>query len=205
MALTSPEPPPAAQQTLREGMERLPGRVKNAFSTAAAGGLSAEVSSAHEIFSLNAEEISNGAGLDAAQPVGWRYLVNQPANALIGGSVAAAAVVTGHEGSYEFSHLQHGWLASATARALAAAEKLPRVASEAFDVRLLSMPALFVDALWLKNTGAGEDLVVPIASLSKKLLPDQPYSPGEFLNILRDLSEERLQFDNAPGAPQQPR
>ena len=202
MALTAPTPPAASRQSLEEGLDRLPGRTKHAFITMAAGGESPAVSEGHQIFTLNPQEIAGGAGLDAAQAVGWRYTVNQPSAGLLGGSAPATAEVAETDGVHRFSHLQQGWLADATRRAIAAAQSLPQVAGQPFELRLLRLPALLVDALWLKNTGGGEDLVVPIASLSKKLVAGQAYAPAQFLAITKDISaDKKPDFNNAPTPP----
>lgn len=199
MALTVPTPPAASRQSLEEGLVRLPGRTKQALTTMAAAGEPPAVSDSHQIFTLNPQEIAGGAGLDAARAVGWRYTVNQPSASLVGGSAPATAEVSETDGIHRFSHLQHGWLADATRRAIAAAQSLPQIAGQPFELRLLRLPALLVDALWLKNTGGGEDLVVPIASLSNKLVAGQAYPPAQFLDITKQISaDKKPDFNNAP-------
>lgn len=202
MPLETPQPPVEVNQSLREGLQRLPARNKHAFATAMGGGAVPTISNPHHVFTMTPQQIASGVSLDAAKPTAWRYLLSQPTQDLAGGSAGGSAVATAEvadqEGGPRFSNMQHGWIANATQRAIAVAQKLPEVTTGSFELRMLRLPPLYLDAIWLKNNAAGNDLVIPIASLSKQLVPYQPYSADDFLARIRDLAAQKLGFDNAP-------
>ena len=200
MPLDIPQAPQAVGQALQLGMQRLPARTKNTFSTAAVGGAPSSASLPHEVFVMNTEDVVGGAGLDASRPAGWRYIVEQPAAGGGNGTARAAAEITSAGGAPKLSHLQHGWIGDATLQAVQAAAARPEVVQGSFDLRMLRVPSLLVDALWLKNKGAGQDLVMPIASRDNAIRPQQLYRADDFLEQLRRVAANKVPFDNAPPA-----
>jgi hypothetical protein len=117
-----------------------------------------------------------------------------------GASLASAEVLDQNDVKW-FSSLHEGRIASGTHRTRAIAEGLPEVAAGIYELRALAVPSIRVDALWLKNKGTGDDLIVPIASSSPVLAPDQPYNANDFLDRVRPLAVAARQFDNSPRNP----
>jgi hypothetical protein len=75
---------------------------------------------------------------------------------------------------------------------------LAQVQSGNFEVRMLRVPSVdHIDALWLKNNGSGDDLVVPIASTSQELPTGRPLTAATFLDVLHRLAAKPT-FDNSP-------
>ncbi len=160
---------------------------------ALAGGAAAgttDIAVPHEVYTLGLNDLAK-KDLHRAHKVGWRYLVvrdNQP--------VAAAEVSGSDERRLQFSHLNTGPFVEETARALALAEGLGPVAKNKFEVRLLTVPALYVVALWLH--GKKQDILIPMQPTNEHLIPSQPYAPAEFFKELLPAAEARLAFDDAP-------
>jgi len=199
MPLQIPSAPPTADQALQAGMQRLPAHKKTMLFGAAGGAGVAEpaISLPHQVFLLHADDVLGGATIESSEPVAWRYLVDQQAPP--GGAPAkATAEVSATESGHRFTHIQQGWIGEATLKVVQSVASRPEVAQGSFDLRLLRIPSLLVDALWLKNNRPGEDLVQPIASADKALDPALLYSASEFLIRLRDIASRKRRFDNRP-------
>jgi hypothetical protein len=198
MAIQNPEPPEASEQEAMRGLQQLR---KDKFSADVMGGAAPVLSDAHQVFTLGPSEINAGAGLDAAKAAGWRYLIGQPASVPAGGSSVgplAVAEVSDQNGVYKFAQRQEGWLAKQTRQTMDIAAKLPAVNSGAYEIRMLRLPAISrIDALWLKNKGAGSDLIIPIASNSPDLVAGKSYTSDNFLTLVRALAKKPV-FDNSP-------
>jgi hypothetical protein len=198
MPLRFPEPPKESLVSLSEGLSRLPAFSRHAFTTEAAGGARPNISLPHQVFVLNPEDIRRGAGLDAAKPTSWRYILNQEASGLLETSSTATAEVLDRGGAHVFSNLQHGWLANSLRRAVAVVRNISTVQKGTFDLRMLRIPAVRVDSLWLKGNTASDDILVPIRSAIAALIAFQTYGRDEFLSRVRDYLEKQEPFDNTP-------
>jgi hypothetical protein len=73
------------------------------------------------------------------------------------------------------------------------ATRLSERTSEAPELRLLSVPALYFEALWLHYANAAEDTFVPI--LSQEIPLNQPIGKSALLAALRELAQKRVQSD----------
>jgi hypothetical protein len=198
MSLDFPEPPKESLSSLTEGLGRLPAYSKYAFTTEAAGGKPPTISLPHQVFVLNPEQIRTGAGLEAATPTSWRYVLNQDVSGLLEGSAVATAEVMDQDGAHTFSNVQYGWMANAVRRAVGIAQGLAAVQKGAFELRMLRIPAIRIDSIWLKNKVAVGDILVPIRSAIPTLPAFQSYSGDEFMAKLRDFLDKQELFDNSP-------
>jgi hypothetical protein len=198
MALERPDPPESSRLQAIEGLRQ---SRKKTLAAEVSGGAPPVISDPHQVFTLDPQDIIAGAGLGAAKAVGWRYLAGQAEGIAAGGSSPSPTVVaevTEQDGVPRFSHRQEGWLAKQTRQTMDIAAKIPEVSSGSYDLRMLRLPSVkHIDALWLKNKGSGEDLIIPIASNSPKVVAGQTYTAGNFLTLVRALAQEPS-FDNSP-------
>src|SRR5580704_8997991 len=151
MPFEFPEPPKESLASLSEGLKRLPTSSKNAFTAEVAGGGRPTISLPHQVFVLNPDEIMAGAGLDAARPTSWRYVLNQESSGFLKDSSIATAEVIQQKGAHVFSNLQHGWMANALRRAVDVALEIAPVQKGTYELRMLRIPAVRIDSVWLKN------------------------------------------------------
>ena len=159
MALITPTPPAEVASAINATFQpladlaafRLPA-LRNAAGTL-------ELAQPHQVFTLGLSDLVADNGLTAAQPTGWRYLIQDGATAL----ASAEAVSTGSGNEHVFSAFNEGPFVASTAAALSSLQDQPQVAAGSYEPRLLDVPALHAMALWLHATGAGEDLMVPLA------------------------------------------
>ena len=148
----------------------------------------------HPVFDLQLDQLAAGAGLGAAKPAGWRFLIMR-GQAAIG---SAEVVVDVGGAASQVSALNTGPFVASTERGIRSAERLPQVEHGSFELRLLRIPALYILALWLKNTSDASDIIIPLPPAPRYVEQGHPYGPAEFLQRLRGLAKDRLAFDDTP-------
>jgi hypothetical protein len=157
MPLHLPDTPPGVPDRVRSKLRAFADDSK--FSTKALRGArkdQLDISTPHQVFTMGLDDITSGAGLDRAQPVGWRYLVEE------GGQLIASAETTlAPDGTHEVSQFTEGPFVAETDKAVKAVRKLPQLEAAGFELRLLRIPALYVMALW--PVAPATDLLVPLA------------------------------------------
>ncbi|PXX55643.1 hypothetical protein DFR70_121112 [Nocardia tenerifensis] len=181
MPLHLPEPPTDVSEKVKGKLHAFADGAK--FSTKALRGARKErldLSTPHQIFTMGLDDIVAGAGLTAAQPVGWRYLVVDGSETL-----ASAETTLAPDGSQEMSQFTEGPFVLATDQTLKTVQKLPQLSAAGFELRLLRIPALYVMALWLHAPMA--DLLVPLAPspIGKE---GKPVPSAQFLSELAELA-----------------
>ena len=184
MPLHLPDPPAGVPDTVRSKLRAFADGSK--FTTKALRGAHKDrldLSTPHEIFTMGLDDITSGAGLDRAQPVGWRYFVEE------GGQLIASAETTlAPDGTQEASSFNEGPFVAETDKAVKSIRKLPQLEAAGFELRLLRIPALYVMALWLHAPAT--DLVVPLAP--SPIGKDGKAMPAaEFLADLSELASSR--------------
>ncbi|MFI6601760.1 hypothetical protein ACIBHX_36400 [Nonomuraea sp. NPDC050536] len=198
MPLHMPAPPAGVPETVQSKLRALAGDSR--FSTQAlrlAERDQLEVSTPHQVFTIGLDDIESGAGLDAAQPVGWRYLVTA------GGDVIASAETTqAPDGTPQPAQFTEGRFVGATATAVQAARALPQVEKGPFELRLLRIPSLYLMALWLHSPAT--DLLVPLAPspIGKE---GQIVPPAQlFGDLARQARARSAAAPHRPGAAEPP-
>lgn len=183
MPLHLPDPPPGVLDKVRSKLHAFADGSK--FSTKALRGArkgQLDLSTPHQIFTMGLDDITTGAGLDRAQPAGWRYLIED------GGQLIASAESTlAPDGTHEVSQFTEGPFVAETDKAVKAVRKLPQLEAAGFELRLLRIPALYVMALWLHAPAT--DLLVPLAP-SPIRKEGKPIPAVEFLADLSELASQ---------------
>jgi hypothetical protein len=197
MPLQYPSPPPQSYQAAVDNLRRS----QVGTEDFALGGRPEQVADPIQVFTLTRPAVESASTLDSATAEGWRYLVKPSQPLAVGGGLASSiqvAEVLETPDGHRFSHRQGGWLGGRTRQTMDAIATLPQVQSGNYQVRMLRLPSVdHIDALWLKNEGVGEDLVVPIASTNPDLIAGRPLAASNFLQIVRH-STEKPSFDNSP-------
>jgi len=140
------------------------------------------------VLSLSLDEIAGGATLAGAHEVGWQFLAGgTEGNAMAaliaqleeGGPQALASVASGHEISLLLEAMDKANALDAT-----------------FEPWLLKVPGILLEALWLKSTAGGEDLVLPFHTKSRQLLGKDTYTSAEFMGVIKSMVESFRPFDD---------
>lgn len=189
MPLRVPPPPP-------EGLEIISATLSGLLSTPrlAARVLSErvddrtvpnlEVAVPHRVYFVGFDDVLQGRILSATQPVGWRYL-------LLDGDTARAAVeiIVNEDGNVEgFSHVDEGPFVESMVAGVMFAEEFESSREGDYELRLLSIPSLYLIALWLHGA---DNLLVPLAPTPGGLNTQHAYTEEEILSSLSDLVQRR--------------
>ena len=147
----------------------------------------------HRAYTIGLEDLAGGAGLERARFIGWRFLVEAGADR-VGIEVSADEADEDHE----FTAIDRGPFVDGTDRAVRdlAASELARAAS--YEVAVITVPALYIHAIWLRARQGGDDLIVPIEPTHDALRAGRQYRAPDFLRRLRAPATERLAFDDSP-------
>lgn len=195
MALRLVEPSAQVAQLVRD---RLAGYVaEQGFRTrglAAARPASLGLAAPHPVFQLALADVDGPAAFERAAMSGWRYLVTSGKRVI----AAAHASARSRGAKASFSHLNEGPFVAATERALALAEAWPEVQDGRYALGLLSVPALYVEALWLRDEDGrdGGDRFVPLDPAPAPLQAEARYTAAEFAAALAALKAQRGSSDD---------
>lgn len=166
--------------------------VQRGFRTralAAAKPASLALAAPHPVFQLALDDVGKPGALERAGMTGWRYLVTSGKNVI----AAAHASAKSRSARASFSHVNEGPFVNSAQTALAQAEAWPEIRDGRYALGLLSVPALYVEALWLRDEDGkdGGDRFVPLAPAPAPLAAHQRYSAAEFEKALVELKAGR--------------
>lgn len=199
-------PPAGAEEAAAAGLAEVAhgGMLKSSGGASLATTAEEQVSlvAPHEMRSLRLDTAAAHGGLEEAEHAGWRYLVQSAGIPVASAQLAPGAAETGGGvtggGEAALSQVNEGPFVQATAAALEQAQSLPQVADGDYEPRMLTIPAIYVAALWLKDLSGDDDLVVPLAPAPSYLEAGRVYAEREFLDLVAGPAEERLAFDDSP-------
>ncbi|MBL8296302.1 MAG: hypothetical protein JNN08_30945 [Bryobacterales bacterium] len=144
--------------------------------------------SGFNVFTLQIDHLAEGLG--AAVQVGWRFVSpNQD---------AAADVVAGKSGDQQprVINLLRYAADDRPLQAVAAVQSLPELNESEYELRVLRIPGILLEAFWLVSAEGNRDLLVPVLTRSSRFKRMNAYPVTEFLKIARVLADEFLKFDH---------
>ena len=189
MPLRLSTPPARGMEVLREGLESL-------LSTPASAGhlrraaiakervTALETAAPHVVYFVNFESLAAGRIFADARPISWRYL-------LIDGNDVQSAVDVTIDDAGEigwFSHVDSGPFVQSMVQGLEFAENLEAELGVEFELRAISIPSVYLVALWLHGA---EDLLVPLSPTPNGLEAEGSYTEEEIVSALADLIRQR--------------
>jgi hypothetical protein len=179
MAFIAPKPPQQALDAMHATFLDL--SRNRAFRTPALRNATGtlQLGEPQQVFTLDLTDLAAGKGLDAARPTGWRYLVQEGDNVL-----ASAETVAGPRGEQVFSAFNESRFVDSSAKALRAVRASAEVAQGGFELRLLNVPGLYVQALWFHEPQGKGDLLQPLAPSPVETPGDKPAPAAVLLKEL---------------------
>ncbi len=157
----APQPPPEALAVLRDPTQR--GLRENTIRLAPV----------HQVFTATATDVQNKRVLANAQSSSWRDVAGP-----------SAAEVASRNGEYVIISINEGPFVESIVDALDRAKQLPGD----YELRLLTIPSLYVVALWLRGE---TDVLIPMEPAPTGLNANEPYDEASFTEALRPLAERR--------------
>jgi hypothetical protein len=194
MAFIAPKPPQQALDAVHSTFLDL--NKNRAFRTPALRNATGplQLTEPHQVFTLGLSDLAVGKGLDAAKPSGWRYLVQEGDNVL-----ASAETVAGPRGEQIFSAFNESRFVDSSAKAMRAVREFPEVAQGGFELRLLNVPGLYVQALWFHETQGQGDFLVPLAPSPVETPLGKPVPAAVLLKELVARSQIPIQAEDRTG------
>lgn len=141
-----------------------------------------------KVYVLGLQQIINGPPLGEQNFVGWRYLTD------IAPDLAVAGHISQQNTAPTFAGLAYGRQLTTAIRASGEVETRPEIAQGNYELRLLRIPGLLVDAYWLhwaNDIGSDRDFVLPYDAISMELDSEKLYQMNEFLDAIRGLAKDR--------------
>lgn len=140
-------------------------------------------------YSVGLSNLASGKLLSAAEfPAGggWQYLIIHGTNA-VALAYLEADEKTGK--AVKCSGLGSGFVQERL-KALRAAEQLPQVKRQDYELRSLDMPWLLFSAFWLH--GKSDDIIIPLPDKWGRWNGYQPYSESEMVKLLKPEAKNKL-------------
>jgi len=149
----------------------------------------------YRLYTLGLSDLAGAADnrLRTANLAGWRHVLS------INGETVSADVSVDSTGvNHRFASLRAEPSAADVQSQIAALAHDPALATSAFEVSLLQIPALGVKAIWLHAaSGQANDILVPIAPVRSELVAGRRYGLAEFVQALKDPAA-RILVDDDP-------
>jgi len=147
------------------------------------------------VFTLTLPAIASDRRIaDAATPAGWRFLAGA------GAQTASAEVSEPIDGNPpKLRSVSRGPQIAHALQATRQSEALDRASETDFELRVLRVPGLLIEAIWLKQQGGDDDLIIPYLTPLPQADASRVLPVREFLEILRTSPAARKDADDKPG------
>lgn len=182
MTIRFSQPPQLADDVLRDGVTRMHQPPDGVSLLTAPADERAAWKEPHQVYHLGLDSIRGRRGLDAAEPVAWRYISDT------GAAPSFAADVEVGPGEVDFGGLHESPFVSAFSEEVERAGADPSLSERDFEPRLLDVPGAYVVALWLHEPTAQHDLFIPLAPANRAMQPGRRYSRAEFEAALAEAA-----------------
>jgi hypothetical protein len=173
-------PPEAAIAAARRGIAQLRAAGGSGHRLAAVNGEALHLSAPHRVYHLGRDDAARGNTTPHARPVGWRFILTDDTDAL-----AAVEVREREDAGYEFSGVNYGPFVHSTVEAV---KRLECAADSNDELRLLDVPALYLEALWLHGDA---DRFMPLSPAPDGLEAYRVYPDSEFAEAVAKLASAR--------------
>jgi hypothetical protein len=140
------------------------------------------------------EQKSLRSALEGAKGSVWRFLAQAANGAYVAGDVSNAR----QPGGPKLISVALDPRIGAALRALEEIQKLEVIQQDDFELRLLRLAGILVEALWLDSKTGKPGYVVPVLSAPKELRLGHLYTVEEFLAIVEKISPRFRNFDRPP-------
>jgi hypothetical protein len=156
---------------------------------------------AQQVFYLSLNEAAKNSGTINPPSAGWRFLAGN-ANS---GQLLARVVQIPPSQNWKLTGVFYGQRVSDAIAASSYLQNLPEVATNDYELRVLTVPGLNLEAFWLvAQSPASADLIVPFPLASDQLIPSlkaqNPYKLVTFLALIRPLAGGLLTMAQGYGA-----
>lgn len=196
MAISFARPPAAANDALVRGLATFGERVPGVSLLRTERPSDQTWTMEHSVYHLGLDAVLSHRGVDAAEPVSWRYVIGDANDAR-----GVAADVQLRRSQHIFAGIQQGPFVQGFT------DEIRRLSSDAalrawdFEPRLLRVPAIYVVAIWLHEARSSGDLFIPLPPVNRALQAGHRYDRAEFESALERAA---TRIHNAPAVRGEP-
>jgi len=173
------------------------------LATPPAGASSFPTMLPQQVFTLDLKAAANNTGSIDPASAGWRFFAGTKVNKTVLGRVSRH----GASHAWKLTSLFYGdrvWDAYTASLALDSAPPA-QVATADYELRLLALPGLNLEAFWLEaKTPGSVDLVLPFPAAPNQLIEalngSPVYSMPDFLDAIRPVANSLLNMSTRDGA-----
>jgi hypothetical protein len=140
----------------------------------------------HPVYNLSLADLAAGKPLTAATLVSWRYLLNDSESTAM---AEVAPSTAGHASA--LTMINRGPFVASLVQAVDAAGANAAFKAAPYEVAVLSIPALYVMALWLRSATPGGGTLIPLDPAPTQLTAGQSYTEPAFLAALAPLAQQK--------------
>ena len=156
---------------------------------------------AQQVFYLSLNEAANHSGTINPPSAGWRFLAGNASS----GQLLARVVQIPSSQTWKLTGVFYGQRVSDAIAASSYLQNLPEVGSNDYELRVLTVPGLNLEAFWLvARSATSVDLIVPFPRVTEQLIPSlraqNPYKLVTFLALIRPLAGGLLTMASGYGA-----
>jgi len=183
MRVDIPEAPASFRQALREGAPVFTDHER---------GMAELLSSATvglPLFTASLDDVKNGQKPKEEPSTTWRFMARDPEGHGIFGEVSNL------RGLPKLVRVSKDPRSLLVLNATADINQRSELPDDHYQLRLLRVSGVLVEALWLHSTTGKTDWFFPVLSASNELRINHAYSSDEFFARLRDMSERFRQFE----------
>jgi hypothetical protein len=148
----------------------------------------------HRVFALGMNDINAKQPLDRVDATGWRFLVEVKQETIA--EIELDCDPTSRE--LRFARPIQGPFELAMPIAIHAAESVAADVERVYEPRLLCIPALSLEALWLRSPAPAADFLVPLAPAPRRFEAFRLYPVRTFLDLMQAEAGSRSAFDSSP-------
>ena len=177
------EAPATFRQALREGAPVFTDhelRMADLLSSASVG---------LPLFTASLDDVEKGQKPKEGPSTTWRFMARDPVGPVIFGEVSNL------KGEPKLVRVSKDPRSLLVLNATADIRQRAELPDDNYELRLLRVSGVLVEALWVHSTTGKTDWFFPVLSASNELRINHAYSPDEFFAKLRDMSERFRQFD----------
>ena len=183
MSVVIPEAPAAFRQALREGAPVFTDHER------AMAELLSSATVGVPLFTASLDDVDKGQKPREEPSTTWRFMARGPAGPVIFGEVSNL------KGRPKLVRVSKDPRSLLVLNATADIDERSELRDDNYELRLLRVSGVLVEALWLHSTTGKTDWFFPVLSASNELRINHAYSSDEFFAKLRDMSERFRQFD----------
>lgn len=136
------------------------------------------------VYNLGLSDVTAKRGLSSAVQTGWRSLLGTDAEVY-----AASDVHTNATSSPVFAQINTGPFVKGLDQALKSAHSDAHFGIAKYEVRVLSIPALYVTALWLVDN-SGKAMIVPVDPCPAYLKANTPITEQDFISAISTVAQQ---------------